>query len=306
MQLPADPAFETNTDIAHAREDLGRVAGEWYGEAQVWFPYTREGALSLLQEFVRERLHNFGPYEDAIESDHARLFHSTLSPVLNIGLITPREVIDAALHEATRTSVPLASLEGFIRQVLGWREFIRAAYERDGRVMRSQNFWKHTRTLSEAHWNGTTGIPPFDQMVHKALRYGYAHHIERLMVAGNLMLLSEIHPHEVYRWFMALFIDAYDWVMVPNVYGMSQFADGGSFATKPYISGSNYLKKMGTFEKGAWEETWDGLYWHFIEKHTDYFASQHRLSMMPKLLAKMDADRRNVLMRSAQQFLSRG
>ena len=139
-------------------------------------------------------------------------------------------------------------------------------------------------------YDGTTGIPPIDDSIHKTLKYGYCHHIERLMVLGNFMLLCEFEPDQVYQWFMELFIDSYDWVMVPNVYGMSQFADGGTFATKPYISSSNYIKKMSNYKNGDWCKIWDALYWNFINNNASFFKSNPRLSMMVHLLNRMSND----------------
>jgi deoxyribodipyrimidine photolyase-related protein len=158
--------------------------------------------------------------------------------------------------------------------------------------MRTKNFWNHSRPLPKSFWNATTGVLPLDNAIEKALTYGYNHHIERLMVLGNFMLLTKTNPDHVYRWFMAMYVDAYDWVMVPNVYGMSQFADGGIFATKPYISGSSYLKKMSDYPAGDWEELWTALYWNFVDINKDFFATNHRLSMMPRLLDKMDIKKR--------------
>jgi deoxyribodipyrimidine photolyase-related protein len=213
------------------------------------------------------------------------------------------QVVDAALLYAIEHDVALNNVEGFIRQIIGWREFIRASYECDGSAMRTQNFWKHTRTLPVSFWNGTTTIDPVDDAIKTALAYGYNHHIDRLMVLGNVMLLSEIHPNEVYTWFMAMYVDAYDWVMVPNVYGMSQFADGGSFATKPYISGSNYIRKMSDYPTGEWEGVWTSLYWRFIGTHRDFFLSNYRLSMMPRLLEKMSTEKKeNFQILSAEYF----
>jgi deoxyribodipyrimidine photolyase-related protein len=281
---PTSPAFEEAVTWTKT------LTAEMYGDAVHYLPTTHAEARAFFDTFLAERFVDFGPYEDAIDTTHTRLYHSLLSPLLNIGLLTPRYIVDTTLSYAKKHTVPIASLEGFIRQIIGWREFIRASYEVDGRMMRSKNFFKNTHTLSDAWWNGTTGIDPLDTTVARALRYGYTHHIERLMVAGNLMLLSGIHPTEVYRWFMGMYIDAYDWVMVPNVYGMSQFADGGSFATKPYISGAAYIKKMSNYAKGDWEAAWTALYWHFIARHQDVFEKNHRLSMMPRLWAKMSPD----------------
>jgi deoxyribodipyrimidine photolyase-related protein len=225
--------------------------------------------------------------------------------LLNIGLLTPQYVLDKAISYANEHNVPMNSLEGFVRQILGWREFIRASYEVDGNKMRQQNFFKHTRSLPAAYWDGTTGLAPVDHAINNALQYGYNHHIERLMVMGNVMLLSQIDPHDVYRWFMGMYIDAYDWVMVPNVYGMSQFADGGSFATKPYISGANYIKKMSDYKTGDWEQTWTALYWNFINTHLDVFKSNHRMSMMPRLLEKMDPDTREQHFETAKLYFQK-
>ena len=303
MELPTDIEFIKNEEVTAAQAWLSELPGEYYGETNVWVPYSREQAHVFLQEFLETRFSQFGPYEDALVVKHTRLFHSTLSPLINIGLLHPTEVINVAIAYAQKHKVALNSLEGFVRQILGWREFIRAAYETDGRKMRTTNFFKQTKTLPESFWNGTTSIPPIDIAIEKALAYGYNHHIERLMVLGNFMLLSKVHPNEVYRWFMAMYVDAYDWVMVPNVYGMSQFADGGLFATKPYISGSNYLKKMSDYASGAWEEIWTALYWNFIYEKQDFFLKNHRLAMMPRLLAKMEPTKRDDYLQTAKKYL---
>jgi deoxyribodipyrimidine photolyase-related protein len=270
------------------------------------YPIDPAEARKWLDDFLSERLHCFGDYEDAISSRHRILFHSVLTPALNIGLLTPQEIVTRALAHGETHAVPINSLEGFIRQIIGWREFIRGVYEQRGSVSRNANFWnfdEQTATLPPAFYDATTGIAPIDATIRRVLDTGYCHHIERLMLLGSFMLLCEIHPHAVYRWFMELFIDAYDWVMVPNIYGMSQFADGGSFATKPYICGSNYVKKMGDYPAGDWCPAWDGLYWRFIDRHAAFFRSNHRLSMMPRLLDKMDHAKREAHFHEAERFL---
>lgn len=304
IQLPDDIQWIENEEVSAARVWLSNITSEQYGEAKVWIPYTRVSAQKFLKEFLTERFEHFGTYEDAITVRHNRLFHSTLSPLLNIGLLSPKEVIDAAITYAGKHDTPLNSLEGFVRQILGWREFIRASYEVDGVTMRNQNFFDHCRALPTAFWTGTTSVLPLDTSITTALTFGYNHHIERLMVLGNFMLLAQINPHDVYRWFMSMYVDAYDWVMVPNVYGMSQFSDGGSFATKPYISGASYLRKMSDYPKGDWEELWTALYWNFINTHKDFFSKNYRLSMMPKLLEKMTPETRSAHLRIAQDFLT--
>ncbi len=233
------------------------------------------------------------------------LHHSLLSPLINAGLLSPQQVIEETLAESDALAIPLASLEGFLRQVMGWREFIRIVYEREGSRQRTKNYWNHTRKIPPAFYTGETGILPVDTVIRRVLETGYCHHIERLMVLGNFMLLCEFDPDEVFRWFMELFIDSYDWVMVPNVYGMTQFADGGLMTTKPYISGSNYLLKMGDWEKGPWQETWDGLFWRFMHLHRDFFTQNPRLGMLVKTFDKMTVEKRNQHLKKADEFLSK-
>jgi deoxyribodipyrimidine photolyase-related protein len=301
--VPADPILISTPEVRAAITWAATVPAEQYGEAGCWVPYTKAGAEEFLAEFFCARFTNFGAYEDAMATDHVRLFHSMLSPLMNVGLITPLAVLNAALAYANTHEVPLNSLEGFVRQVVGWREFVRASYETDGREMRTKNFFHHTQPLPASLWNGTTGIFPVDTVVGRALRFGYTHHIERLMVMGNFMLLCQIHPTEVYRWFMGMYIDAYDWVMVPNVYGMSQYADGGSFATKPYISGANYLRKMSDFPPGEWEATWTALYWQFTATHREVFLTNHRLSMVPRTWDRMNGETKKAHRDRAMRFL---
>lgn len=295
---------------AHWREAVTYVERHFPGNPgdlrlDLCYPHTFESSADWLQTFLRERLADFGAYEDAIVAGEHFLHHSVLTPMLNLGLLTPQQVIDATLDHAVAHPVPLNSLEGFLRQVIGWREYIRAVYLLRGREERVRNHWSFHRRLSADFWTGQTGIQPLDLVIQKVLRTGYCHHIERLMVLGNFMLLSEIAPDEVYAWFSALFIDAYDWVMVPNVYGMSQFADGGIMATKPYISGSNYLLKMSNYPKGPWQRTWDGLFWRFMHEHRNFFEQNPRLGMLVKTLDKMNPDIRRGHLEAADRWIKR-
>ena len=278
---------------------------ENYGEINKHFVYpnTRDESEKWFKEFLEKRFSEFGDYEDAIVANENILNHSVLAPMLNIGLITPKYIVETTLNFSERLKIPLNSVEGFIRQIIGWREFIRGVYDTSGSVQRTKNYWGFKRKIPESFWNGTTGIEPLDITIKKVLHTGYCHHIERLMVIGNFMVLCEFDPDEVYRWFMELFIDAYDWVMVPNVYGMSQFADSGLIATKPYISGSNYLMKMSDYQKGDWQLIWDGLFWRFMDKHRNFFLSNPRLGMLIKTFDKMDEDRRNTLLSAAESYL---
>ncbi len=264
------------------------------------YPTDHAGAQHALADFVKHRLMLFGDYEDAISTKHDVAFHSLLTPVLNIGLISPRDVIDAV--HAHADAVPLNSLEGFTRQVIGWREFIRLVYRTHGSKQRTRNYWKYTHDIPAGFYDGTTGIEPVDHVIRQVLRTGYCHHIERLMILGNFMLLCDIAPDAVYRWFMEVFIDAYDWVMVPNVYGMSQHADGGLMTTKPYISGSSYVLKMSDFKKGPWCAVWDALYWRFVDRHYDFFTANPRMAVMAKMRDKL-GDKLVAHRRLAESFL---
>jgi len=272
---------EKNKYIDEAIYYVSTHFGRAYGDPSNFsYAITREGALRLLSHFVETRLNDFGVFEDAISSVEGQLNHSVLTPYLNIGLLTPHEVVAVVLDAYKQGKAPLNSVEGFVRQVIGWREFMRAMYMLHGSQMRTCNFWKHTKKLGKEWWSGTTGIIPVDTTIHRLLQTSYSHHIERLMILGNYMLLEEIHPDEVYIWFMEMYVDSYDWVMVPNVYGMSQFADGGIFATKPYISSSNYILKMSNYKKGDWVAVWDNKFWDFLTKHRLFFSKNPRMSML--------------------------
>lgn len=270
----------------------------------ITFPIGHAASQQWLDQFLEIRLAEFGDYEDAIVWQESLLNHSLLTPMLNVGMLTPQQIIERTLEHAEANDVPLNSLEGFIRQIIGWREFIRGVYVTKGREERTRNFWGFTRKIPPSFYDGTTGILPVDETIKKVLKTGYCHHIERLMVLGNFMLLCEFDPDEVYRWFMEMFIDAYDWVMVPNVYGMSQFADGGMMSTKPYISGSNYLMKMSDYPKGEWQETWDALFWRFMDTQRMFFLKNPRLGMLVKTYDKWDAGKRAAIHEKAETFLS--
>jgi deoxyribodipyrimidine photolyase-related protein len=276
-----------------------------YGEINDSFTYptTFGESRQWLKQFLQTRLNEFGDYEDALVMEEHVLHHSLLTPLLNTGLLTPREIMEQAIAFADEHPIPINSLEGFIRQVLGWREFIRGVYQARGPQQRTTNFWKFKRKIPRSFWDGSTGILPIDSTIKKVLATGYCHHIERLMVLGNFMLLCEFDPDEVYKWFMELFIDSYDWVMVPNVYGMSQFSDGGMMATKPYISGSNYLMKMSDYPKGDWQLTWDGLFWKFMHVHRDFFLKNPRLGMLVKTFDKMPISKQQGHLQKAESFL---
>ena len=233
------PKSQSLPDIPHAklseltratcREVSERFADHPGSADSLWLPTTRRGALAWLNRFLKERLIGFGTYEDALTTRSATLFHSTLSPLLNLGLITPNEVLERTLAYAGEQRIPINDLEGFIRQLIGWREFVRGVYE-NFPDMGERNVRNHTRRMTD-HWHkGDTGLLPLDVAIANHQKWGWNHHIERLMVLSNLMNLCEIQPREVYEYFMTHYIDAYPWVMAPNVYGMGLTSDGGVYS----------------------------------------------------------------------------
>ena len=250
------------------------------------FPIDYEQSKNSLKDFLENKLELFGDYEDSISTKENYIFHSLISSYINIGLLTPKEIINEVLHYHEKFDYRLNSLEGFIRQIIGWREFIRGIYQINGEEQKKSNNWKFTNKIPNSFYNGTTGILPLDNVINSAIDNSYSHHIERLMIIGNIMMLLEISPNEVHKWFMEIYIDAYDWVMVPNVYGMSQFSDSGLMATKPYISSSKYILKMSNYKKDDWCNIWDSLYWRFIKKHQHFFESNPRMKLMVNLYEK--------------------
>lgn len=276
-----------NQEINTIIDEVDREFTNAIGKAKPYiYAVTHDEAQHALRDFLKFKLVDFGPYQDAIQHDDSFLFHSVLSAYLNTGLLTPKEVVKATLMHAEEKEIPLNSLEGFIRQIIGWREFVRASYIMKGSSQRSLNYFHHHQKIPKSFWKGTTGIQPIDTTIQRILHTGYCNHIERLMVLGNFLILTETDPHQVYEWFTANFIDAYDWVMVPNVYGMSQYADGGKIVTKPYISASNYILKMSDFKKNEWSEIWDGLFWRFMHLHERTFSTNHRTGTLIQLFEK--------------------
>ncbi|MFJ6652637.1 cryptochrome/photolyase family protein [Microbacterium sp. NPDC091313] len=283
VEVPALPAAERDELTAATLVEVADRFAEHPGSAaDFWLPVTPADARRWLDAFVAERLGRFGQYEDAMARDEPFLFHSVLSSSLNIGLLTPEDVVAAA---TSHPQAPLASVEGFVRQVIGWREYMRGMYRAHPELADANELGLHRRL--EKYWYTGTRMPrdlpePVRVVLERVHRWGYAHHIERLMVLGNWFLLHGYAPREVTRWFSALFVDAYEWVMVPNVMGMSQWADGGLVATKPYISGGAYLQKMGRWwqsDADARESAFTEAYWRFLDDNEDALAGNPRMSL---------------------------
>ena len=237
-----------------------------YGDVEDFnFPITHKTAKKWLKNFLKKRLSNFGNYQDAILKDESYLFHSLLASSINIGLITPQEVLDKTIkyYEANKKEVKINNFEGFVRQLIGWREYERMLYQLYYDELVSSNYFNSKKKLNKKWYDGTLGIEPIDNTIQRAFKTGYLHHIERLMVMLNFMVLARIHPDEIYNWFMEFSCDSYDWVMIGNVYGMGYF--NTNTMRKPYISTSNYIRNMSDYKNdGHWNEVWDALFYKFL------------------------------------------
>ncbi len=303
-KIPAIKKLDENKYITEACAYVEKFFGGNYGSCDDFiFPITTDQANVWLDDFLANRFSHFGDYEDAIKYDEPFLYHSLLGQAMNIGLLNPADVIEKALKYSSANNITLNNLEGFVRQIVGWREFMRAIYVFHEKKLRLGNFWKLKRKLPQAFYNATTGIEPVDTVIKRVLKYGYAHHIERLMVLGSFFLLCEIHPDYVYKWFMEMFIDSYDWAMVPNVYGMSQYSRGGLITSKPYVCSSNYICRMGDFKKGSWCKIWDSMFWNFVDKHRKVFEKNARMKLLIYQLDKMDKDKLNTYKETANNYL---
>ena len=264
------------------------------------YPIDNLSSKKWLLKFLNERLINFGLYEDAVDEKEPFIYHSVLSPMMNIGLLTDTQVVDISYKFYLKNikKISIQSFEGFIRQVIGWRNYVYTLYHLEYETLYESNQLKHHNNINDKFWLGETGILPIDSIINKIIKYSYAHHIERLMYLGNFMLLCLIEPKQVYNIFMEWTIDAYDWVMVPNIFGMSQYASP-IMMTRPYFSSSNYINKMSTFKKNkndGWSETWDALYYNFINKHQDLFRKNYAIAQQVKNWNnKSDSEQKDII-----------
>ena len=306
ITIPKFPKINETSHTKKLKPIIEKIFKDHPGRVEdFWFATEYSDVIKLLNFFIKEKSNLFGDYEDAVDQKNNILFHSALSPYINLGLITPEFIIKNILDFHKKNKIRLNSLEGYIRQVIGWREFMRGIYQNYSEEMETKNFFKQNRKMKKSWYEGTTGLPPLDYAINNAINHGWSHHIERLMILSNIMNLCEIKPTIVYKWFMEMFVDSSDWVMVPNVYGMGLFSDGGIFATKPYICGSSYFMKMMDFKKGDWCNTMDGLYWRFINKNRSFFLKNPRLSMMVRIFDKMKQDRKKIILAEAEKFINK-
>ena len=296
--IPVLPKFQ-HTNLAKEKAYVEKNFGDYYGNTNNfdWIPCTRTQARTMLRNFIKKRLTDFGQYQDSI-SGNWHNYHSLLSAAINMGLLLPNEVIDE-IESAWR--IPQNSREGFIRQILGWREYMRMVYVARGKKMRKKNYFRANRALGDQWYDGTTNIPLVDQTIKRAFDNGYLHHIERLMIMCNVMTLAGIHPDDVYQWFMEFSIDSYDWVMIGNVYDMGTWAAGGEITTKPYISSSAYAYRMG----GPTDVTWDALFWNFVHKHKEKIKKIGRLKQLVNYYKKKSAHDKSKYKIVSKAFIKR-
>jgi deoxyribodipyrimidine photolyase-related protein len=304
---------------AVTREALGTVRaafGNRYGSTEdFWFATDRDGALAALEHFVREALPLFGDYQDAMVAGEPFLYHAVLSVYMNAGLLGWREVCVAAEDAWRRGEAPLNAAEGFVRQIIGWREYVRGIYFLEGPDYPLRNALGHDRALPKFYWTGETDMRCVAECVTATMDEAYAHHIQRLMVTGNFALLAGLHPHAVNEWYLVVYADAYEWVEAPNVTGMSQFADGGVVASKPYVSSGAYIDRMSDYCRGCAYDVrtkagegacpFNLLYWHFLDRHRDRFERNHRMGNMYRTWDRMDEARREAVLAGAEAFLAR-
>ena len=296
----------------YKKEAIKYVESNWpdnYGSLDSFiYPIDNKGAKAWLNKFLKERLGNFGPYEDAVSESEPFVYHGVLTPMMNIGLLPDTEVVDISYNYylAHKKSIPIQSFEGFIRQIIGWRNYVYTIYLLDGEKLYESNQLKHTNKLNDKFWTGETQMVPIDSIINKLVNYAYAHHIERLMYLGNFMLICQVDPKEVYRIFMEWSIDSYEWVMVPNVMGMSQYASS-IMMTRPYFSSSNYINKMSTYKvstKDTWSKTWDALYYNFINTHDKILRKNYAIAQQVKHWDNKTDEERSTIKKIAKEYMS--
>ena len=291
-----------------------------FGESNIYLPTNHKDSIKHLKQFIKKRLACFGPYQDAVNPKILFGCHSVISPMLNIGLLDTVEVINEIVkhYNKNKSKKLLTSAEGIVRQIIGWRAYVRLLYYTKSKDLEKMNFFGHKKKLTEHWYNGTLGIPPVDDIIKKTEKIAYAHHIERLMYLGNSMLLMQIDPKEIYRWFMEVYLDAYDWVMLPNVHGMSQFSAGNLMMTRPYFSSSNYIVNMSSYgktkdaskikldkEEYYWHDVWDALYYNFISDNYKFLSKNYSTVRSTAHWKNKSKSEQNKLIKLAKLYLKK-
>lgn len=311
VTIPDMPKKINNKYTIEAIKYINKNFPNNYGSLENFiYPIDRKTSLKWLNNFLECRLKNYGKYQDAVNTEYPFVFHSILSPMMNIGLITDNDVIKVsnAYYLKNKNKIPINSYEGFIRQVIGWRNYVYSVYILKGKQLYKMNHLKHMNKLNNTWWEGNTGIIVLDDIINNIVKYAYSHHIERLMYLGNILLMLMVNPKEVHRIFMEWTIDSYDWVMVPNIMGMSQYSDGGIMMTRPYFASSNYIKKMSNYRKtkdSTWNVEWDSVYYNFINQHLKLLRSNYATSRMVLHWDRKDSKEKTHINKTAKSIISR-
>ncbi len=316
-QVPIPAAVQFNNDVTDIVEGLNERGIVTFGKSVTTsnYPKSRAQALEQLDYFITYLLPHFGTYQDAMHTEEVWLFHSNLSFAMNVKMLSPKEVVQKVeeYFYKNQEHIGLAQVEGFIRQILGWREYVRMVYWNKFEEVKFSNFLDNKYPLPEVFWTGKSQMKCVATCAQNSLDHAYAHHIQRLMVLGNYALLMETNPDELDAWYLGVYVDAIEWVQLPNTRGMSQFADGGIVATKPYISSGNYIDKMSNYcssctydKKTKTEENscpFNSLYWHFLDRNRGRFEKNQRMKMMYALLNKMDNNEMTKINQRAQYLI---
>jgi deoxyribodipyrimidine photolyase-related protein len=316
VAIPNWKRFEPDPITREVMELVRVRFSDHFGELNSFgWAVTRREALIALEDFLQYSLPSFGDYQDAMKQGEDSLFHSTLSPYFNLGLLSPREVCEAALQAYQNGKAGLAAVEGFIRQILGWREFMRGVYWMKMPEYRNSNYFQATQPLPDFYWNGETELQCLLEAIVATRRNAYAHHIQRLMLTGNFALLSGIYPAEVEDWYLSVYADAYEWVEMPNTLGMGLYADGGMVASKPYAASGAYINRMSDYcqncvydpdiKLGERACPFNYLYWNFMMENEERLKSNPRMAMPYRTLARMPEEHRDQIRNQSQFFRSK-
>lgn len=308
--------FQPDTTTNEVINLVSRLFADNFGDLETFrWAVTRTGALEALHDFIKHGLPRFGAYQDAMKSGKDFLFHSVLSPYLNLGLLEPQEVCASVVQAYSRGAAPLPSVEGFLRQIIGWREYIRGVYWKQMPTYRETNFLSAHRPLPSFYWTGNTALNCLRETIEATRRNAYAHHIQRLMVTGNFALLSGVEPAQVEEWYLIVYADAFDWVELPNTHGMALYADGGLLGSKPYAASGAYINRMSDYcsdcrydplqKTGPGACPFNYLYWYFLIINETRLRPNPRMNLAYRTLDRMTGERRLIIQRQAEDFLAR-
>ena len=316
-EIPTPLSFEHDVEefVALLNDAGVNTIGAIDSNNFIW-PVNREEGIQLLDFFLENCLADFGRYQDAMTREYWSIFHSRISFALNTKMLHPLEVVRKSLDywNDHKESIDIAQIEGFIRQIIGWREYMRGIYWAKMPEYAGLNYFEHQGPLPKWFWTGETKMACLSHAISQSLEFAYAHHIQRLMLTGNFALLAGIHPDEVDEWYLGIYIDAIEWVEITNTRGMSQYADGGIVGTKPYVSSANYIDKMGSYCKDCYYDKkiktgpracpFNSLYWHFYDRHRSLLSKNPRIGMAYRTWDRMDSTKKADLLSQAETYLN--